>query len=164
VTLETQVNTNRGLLNENYLRIVANDEDIASNISENSSDISTLVARVLELENAQRNPDPPCFDNQNRYVDCGNGTVTDTVTGLIWLKDASCGELPGLNGSEFADYRDANESTALLEDSICGLSDNSQAGDWRLPTREEWEATIFIANVLNCESPSLTDVAGEDWS
>jgi hypothetical protein len=36
-----------------------------------------------------READPPCFDNLNRYVDCGNGTVTgtvtDTVTGLIWL-------------------------------------------------------------------------------
>jgi hypothetical protein len=34
---------------------------------------------------------PPCFDNSgNRYVDCGNGTVTDIVTGLIWLKTANC--------------------------------------------------------------------------
>ena len=28
--------------------------------------------------------DAPCFHNTNRYVNCGNGTVTDTVTGLIW--------------------------------------------------------------------------------
>ena len=34
--------------------------------------------------------DGPCFDNTNRYVDCGNGTVTDTVTGLIWLKQSDC--------------------------------------------------------------------------
>ena len=26
----------------------------------------------------------------NRFVDCGNGTVTDTQTGLIWLKKANC--------------------------------------------------------------------------
>jgi hypothetical protein len=25
----------------------------------------------------------PCFNNSDRYVDCGNGTVTDTTTGLI---------------------------------------------------------------------------------
>jgi hypothetical protein len=25
----------------------------------------------------------PCYDNSNRFVDCGNGTVTDTQTGLI---------------------------------------------------------------------------------
>ena len=30
-----------------------------------------------------QNPDPPCFGNIVRYVNCGNGTVTDTATGLI---------------------------------------------------------------------------------
>ncbi len=39
---------------------------------------------------AARHAAPPCFDDANRYVDCGNGTVTDTVTGLIWLKNANC--------------------------------------------------------------------------
>src|SRR6266540_598658 len=37
----------------------------------------------------------PCFDNVNRYVNCHNGTVTDTVTGLIWLQQADC--LPNAN-------------------------------------------------------------------
>src|SRR5688572_9003749 len=32
----------------------------------------------------------PCADKTKRYVDCGNGTVADTMTGLIWLKQASC--------------------------------------------------------------------------
>ena len=39
---------------------------------------------------------PPCFDDANRYVDCENGTVTDTVTGLIWLKNAGCSWLRAL--------------------------------------------------------------------
>jgi len=38
---------------------------------------------VMNLAMAMCNPDPPCFDNTNRYVDCGNGTVHDTVTNLI---------------------------------------------------------------------------------
>ncbi len=33
-------------------------------------------------------PTAPCFDNINRYVNCGDGTVTDTVTGLVWLQEA----------------------------------------------------------------------------
>jgi len=78
--------------------------------------------------------DGPCFDNVNRYVDCGNGTVTDTVTGLIWLKQADC--LPP------GDWSAANQSAAGLKDGDCGLSDNSSPGDWRLPVREEWEATV----------------------
>src|SRR5215467_2555038 len=38
-----------------------------------------------------------CSDNVNRFVDCGNGTVSDTQTGLIWLKNANC-----LGGGDFA--------------------------------------------------------------
>ena len=32
----------------------------------------------------------PCIDKAKRYNDCGNGTITDSVTGLIWLKQADC--------------------------------------------------------------------------
>jgi len=36
-------------------------------------------------------PPDRCFDNTaNRFVDCGDGTIKDTETGLFWLKDASC--------------------------------------------------------------------------
>src|SRR5262245_50046924 len=34
-------------------------------------------------------PDARCWANRFRYVDCGNGTVTDQLTGLVWLKDAT---------------------------------------------------------------------------
>jgi hypothetical protein len=105
-------------------------------------------------------PDPPCADNENRYVDCGNGTVHDTVTNLIWLKDASClGEL---------DYAAANNAAAGLEDGKCGLTDGSSPGDWRLPTKEEWEATVARAKELGCtylgekDPPSLTNTPGTD--
>jgi hypothetical protein len=99
---------------------------------------------------------PPCFDNVNRYVDCGNGTVTDTVTGLIWLRDAAClGQ---------ADWATANTTAASLEHGDCGLSDGSRAGDWRLATGSEWASTILRAFQLNCRGagayPSLTNNGG----
>ena len=101
-------------------------------------------------------PDAPCYDNQNRYVDCGNGTVTDTVTGLIWTKDAGC--IPP------QDYASANNVAAALEDGSCGLTDNSRPGDWHLPTQAEWAATIEEALRLDCtfqnNFPSLTDTTG----
>ena len=101
--------------------------------------------------------DPPCFDTVNRYVDCGNGTVTDTVTGLIWLKDPRC--FPGPSGlGQF--YAPANQAVAGLADGQCGLTDGSSAGDWRLPTKAEWEATIARAVAMGCFFPSLTNVAG----
>ena len=97
--------------------------------------------------------DGPCYnDNNNRYQDCGHGTVTDTVTGLIWLKDANCfGSL---------DWAAANQAAATLADGQCDLSDKSSAGDWRLPTKEEWEATVARARAIPCTFPALTDTAG----
>ena len=100
----------------------------------------------------------PCFDHDNRYVNCGNGTVTDTVTGLIWLQDAAC--------LGVADWVAANQAAAALKHGDCGLTDGSSPGDWRLPTRAEWEATIAKAVALGCVldgsggPPSLTNDAG----
>jgi hypothetical protein len=99
--------------------------------------------------------DGPCFDDSNRYVDCGNGTVTDTVTGLIWLQDATC--------LGFANWADANRAAAGLKNGDCGgnLTDKSSPGDWRLPTRDEWIATFAQAVNLGCEWPVVwTDDAG----
>ncbi len=92
--------------------------------------------------------DGPCYDTANRFVDCGNGTVTDTVTGLIWLKQANC-------FSSLA-YTDANMAAAGLQSGQCGLSDGSSAGTWRLPTLAEWQAI----STASCASPSLPDAPG----
>ena len=36
-------------------------------------------------------PPDTCYDDTgNRFVDCGDGTIKDTETGLYWLKDAVC--------------------------------------------------------------------------
>ena len=94
----------------------------------------------------------PCFDNVNRYVDCGNGTVTDTVTGLIWLKQANC--------FGTGDWAAANRTAASLQDGDCGLTDGSSPGDWRLPTSTEWYAMVVRAVTLGCFPPSLTNDAG----
>ena len=40
---------------------------------------------------ALQTADPSCRNNSdNTHIDCGNGTVTDNWTGLVWLKDANC--------------------------------------------------------------------------
>ena len=102
---------------------------------------------------------PTCSDNANRFVDCGNGTVTDTVSGLIWLSDASCDSLPGL-GVDFGDYQAASEAVARLQDGDCGLTDRSSPGEWRLPTSEEWQAVLDQA-IVNCNSgPYFPDTLG----
>jgi len=81
--------------------------------------------------------------------------VTDTVTGLIWLQVATC-HAP-------ASYAVANQAAASLKEGDCSLTDGSSPGDWRLPTKDEWSATIARAVALGCtgaSGPSLTNNAG----
>lgn len=66
---------------------------------------------------------------QPRFKDNKDGTVTDTLTELVWLKDADC------YGILAADA--AAAAAAGLNSEECGLSDGSIAGDWRLPTKAE---------------------------
>jgi hypothetical protein len=95
--------------------------------------------------------DPPCFDNTSRFANCGNGTVTDQVTGLVWLQQVRCNEIPGTDGSNLTDWVTARNGVDVLQDGLCGLTDGSQPSDWRLPTDSEWEATIgYARDVLLC--------------
>ncbi len=77
------------------------------------------------------------------------------MTGLIWLKDPTC-----LDGDVWAGD---NRAAAALAEGACGLSDRSQPGDWRLPTKAEWEATVAEAVRRGCvgdDAPSWTDDEG----
>ena len=64
-----------------------------------------------------------------RFSDNGDGTVTDNLTGLIWLKNANC--------FEQRTWADALNLSNSLASGSCGLTDGSLAGDWRLPNRKE---------------------------
>lgn len=64
-----------------------------------------------------------------RFADNGDGTITDYLTGLIWLKDANCGESMNWN--------DALTFCNNLTSGSCQLTDGSVAGDWHLPNRKE---------------------------
>ena len=118
----------------------------------------------LQTGTAAAKPDPPCFANDHRYVNCENGTVHDTVTNLLSLRDANCFLVE-------MDWTAANNAAAGLEDGECGLTDGSSPGDWRLPTKEEWEKTVERAVELGCtyqNAPSLVNKPGtkcfkEEW-
>jgi hypothetical protein len=62
-------------------------------------------------------------------INDNTGTVTDNLTGLIWLKNANC------FGKKTWDQ--ALASANGLANGQCGLSDGSHSGDWRLPNRKE---------------------------
>ena len=75
-----------------------------------------------------------------RFTDNSNGTVTDNLTGLIWLKDANCIEtVGGVTGGQIP-WADALTFCSNLANENCGLSDGSSAGDWRLPNLFELES------------------------
>ena len=74
------------------------------------------------------------WDEATRFSDNGNGTITDTLTGLIWLQNASC------FGTKV--WADALTSANTLASGVCGLSDSSSAGQWRLPTRKELKSLV----------------------
>ena len=72
-----------------------------------------------------------------RFTDNGNGTVKDNLTGLIWLKNASCfGERTWAEA-----LSDANLLSAAT--APCGgLTDGSVAGSWRLPNIRELQSLV----------------------
>jgi Protein of unknown function (DUF1566) len=88
-----------------------------------------------------------------------NGTVTDNLTGLIWLKNANCfgvrtwalalSDVNGLNTGE------------------CGLTDGSVAGDWRLPNVRELQSLIDYGHnnpALPSNHPFTNVQASSYWS
>ncbi len=89
-----------------------------------------------DLKGGDRPPWPwPVIEPpEARFTDMEDGTVQDIDTGLIWLKDA--------NAFGTMSWDDAMEAAANLSDGEHGLADGSFDGDWRLPTKEEWE--VFV--------------------
>ena len=98
-----------------------------------------------------------------RFTDNGNGTVTDNLTGLIWLKNASCMKFWFLDstGSNVRGWSEALTAANALEPPYCGLSDGSGDGDWRLPNRRELDSLLDMGYCV----PFLSDTAGTGhWS
>jgi len=64
-----------------------------------------------------------------RFIDNKDGTVTDNLTGLVWLKVLDC--LTEMK------WKDALTFCNTLKTGTCGLTDGSATGDWRLPNVKE---------------------------
>jgi hypothetical protein len=88
-----------------------------------------------------------------RFVDNGDGTISDTMTGLVWLKNAHCADTVGgvavtytgypVNPDKFGfSWQNALNWSNALASGNCGLSDGSHAGDWRLPNEREMSSLI----------------------
>lgn len=88
-----------------------------------------------------------------RFTNNGDGTVFDNLTGLVWLRDANCA------GTKT--WGEARTWAAALADPSCGLSDDSVAGQWRLPTIKELSSLIHAG----VGGPAVPNTAGTGrWS
>lgn len=94
-----------------------------------------------------------------RFTDNGDGTVTDTLTGLIWLEDAGC------LGAAF--WSDGVAAVNQLGSGTCGLSDGSVAGAWRMPNIVELESLIDVSDAdpaLSTGNPFSNVSLGIYWT
>ncbi len=69
-----------------------------------------------------------------RFIDNGNETVTDAMTDLVWTKNAVM--------FDKKPWSDALDCCSGLKNGDNGLSDGSNAGDWRLPNCRELQSLI----------------------
>jgi Protein of unknown function (DUF1566) len=95
-----------------------------------------------------------------RFIDNGDGTVTDQKTDLIWLKNANMfGEVP---------WEQALGLAGQLAGGAPGLGDKSRPGDWRLPNLNEMQSLLDLNNTfgpaLLPESPFLNLEPSNYWT
>lgn len=96
----------------------------------------------------------PCNNADARYSDLGDGTVSDTKTGLMWKQ---CQE--GLSGATCASGTPlAFSAVATITDRLAAVNASSTVGlgysDWRIPTRNE------LASIVNRSCPGNLAIVG----
>jgi len=113
---------------------------LANIVRSSQRQIDSQQQRIAALEPKKEKP--------LRYIDNGDGTVTDKESGLTWLKNANC------FGTQ--QWQTAMQSAKNLKCGQCCLSDGSTAGMWRLPTREELVKMVDE----RYRNPALSNAAG----
>ena len=109
--------------------------------------IKYLTGDDGDLQKGAAWPDP-------RFTDNNDGTVTDKMTGLVWLKDASC---IGKKG-----WLDALAASNSLASGLCGLNDNSKAGEWRMPNINELNSLVSVSRWNPAIGPMLMTGSSPD--
>jgi len=105
----------------------------------------------------------------SRFTANGNGTVTDNLTGLIWLQNANCTEtVSGITkGGDSISWDNALTWSNGLASGNCTLTDGSSIADWRLPDRLELESLVDSSKyspALPVGHPFTAVQSGYYWS
>ena len=86
-----------------------------------------------------------------RFIDNGDGTITDFATGLTWIKD------PGAPFDAVMDWNDAVDNCLAL--TFAGHS------DWRLPNAFELYSLVDVVKFNPCiDAVFLNTVSARYWS
>ena len=102
------------------------------------------------------NPSGDCSTDPFGNLINSDGTVTDNLTGLVWLRNANCWETVG--GVDKPQPGNVTWETAMawvaaLKHGSCGLTDGSVAGQWRLPNIKELSSLVNAG----ASAPALPD-------
>jgi hypothetical protein len=130
----------------------SNTTNSTTTIDSTSTIIDTTSTTAFIPPSTTTTTEPP----QGRFHDNINGTVTDTLTGVVWLKNANLADLKSWN--------DAKSYCNSLANGMAGLTDGSVAGDWRLPSLVELEGIGTNPPTTYCLNwdPSCYDPTKED--
>ena len=101
------------------------DHDYPANIYKTGQTTSYYPGDDGDLQWGVRGP-------SRRFINHGDGTVTDTLTGLMWLKDAFCFGI-----SFWTDAHDLVADFNINPGSYPCADYNATYSDWRLPNRRE---------------------------
>ena len=91
-----------------------------------------------------------------RFTKNGDGTVTDNLTGLIWLENADCAAASMNWAAALAFANTLFDGSVAHNGGDCGLSDASGVGAWRLPNLRELQSLVH-SGVFN---PAVPNTAG----
>ena len=99
-----------------------------------------------------------------RFTDNGNGTVTDNLTGLMWLKDANCiatnypsFDNDDITGDGMVIWQHALDFVkGINEGEYSSCSGSTPYDDWRLPNIKELLSLVYYG----VNDPALPNTAG----
>jgi hypothetical protein len=119
----------------------------------------TLPARGNGVTTLGTSPREACdaYWPNPRFTVNGDGTVTDNMTGLVWLEDANCnGTMSWATALSWANglFDGSISSGGVNQD--CGLSDGSLPGEWRVPTEAEFESLAC----MEYDNPAIPNTEG----
>jgi len=100
-----------------------------------------------------------------RYVINGNGTVTDSLTGLVWLRNAFCaGQLSGNTWGEALGFIVEMNESGTMNTNGCGDTSNggTYQSDWHLPNVKELQSLLYYEHDMGAAPyPFLSDANGD---